>query len=295
MTDQNKGLLLGIAAFVFWGLSPYYFKAISEVTPYEIIAHRIIWSAISLAIFLSLTQKGFITTAITHIRQHGFLLGTAALLLAINWLVFVYAISHDRVLEASLGYFINPLVNVALAAVFLKETLKPAQKFAVLLAVLGVIQEIVRFGQIPYLALIIGLSFGIYGLIRKKAEVGGSEGLFVETLLLTPLALAYLVYLMSVQKIGFLEISLSLDILLLISGLITILPLIWFISASKKLTYTSIGMLQYIGPTLMGVLGYFLYHEAFPDGRLITFSLIWTGLFAIVIEQVFFKKKGILI
>ena len=291
MKSQHKGLLLGIAAFVFWGLSPYYFKAISAVTPYEIIAHRIIWSILSLAIFLGVTRSGVVSKALEQIKQQGSILALSAGLLCINWLAYVYAINNDRVLEASLGYFINPLVNVALAAAFLQERLSKTQKFAVLLGILGVLQEVVRFGQIPYLAIIIGLSFGIYGLIRKKAQISGSEGLFIETLILGPFAMTYLMYLTSQGQLVFLSKTLSLDLLLLSAGVVTILPLIWFISASKKLTYTSIGMLQYIGPTLMGILGYWLYQEAFPEGRLITFALIWTGLIAIVVEQLFSKGR----
>ena len=290
MSQTAKGLVLAVAAFLVWGVSPFYFKALMQASPYEIIAHRVIWSALFLSLLLRFIHKDFLQTAFKQIRSHGWLLGLAATLLSLNWLVFIYSITHQRVLEASLGYFINPLFNVALAFVFLKEKLSTMQKFAVLLASMGVLQEIFRFGQVPYLALSLAVSFGTYGLIRKKADVGGSEGLFVETLILLPLAIGYLVYLNTQQQLAFLHKHLQLDILLVLAGVVTLLPLIWYIGASKKLTYSTLGLLQYIAPSIMGFLGFWIYHEQFPEGRLLTFTLIWTGLLGIMMEQLFRKR-----
>ena len=283
--DQRAGLLLAGAAFVFWGLTPFYFKAISAVSPLEIVAHRIIWSTFILAGLLLIINRRFFKSAVLQLRKHAWTLGIGATLLSVNWLTYIYAVVNNRVLEASLGYFINPLVNVALAAVILKEKLSRIQMVAVLLATIGVTQEIFRFGQFPTLAMIMAGTFGIYGLIRKKINIGGSEGLLIETLLLLPFAAGYMLYLNQHERLAFLSHGSLTTCLLLSAGLVTTLPLIWFISATKKLNYSIVGMMQYIAPTMMGILGYWIYKESFPPGRLITFSLVWFGLMLVVIES----------
>ena len=283
--DQRAGLLLAAAAFIFWGLTPFYFKAMPTVSPLEIVSHRIIWSTFILAALLLIINRKFFKSAISQLKRHGLALGIGATLLSVNWLTYIYAVSNGKVLEASLGYFINPLVNVALAAVILKEKLSRIQMFAVLLATIGVTQEIFRFGQFPTLAMIMAGTFGIYGLIRKKVNIGGSEGLLIETLLLLPFAAGYLLYLNRHERLAFLSHDSLTTCLLLSAGLVTTLPLIWFISATKKLNYSIVGMMQYIAPTMMGILGYWIYKEGFPPGRLITFSLVWFGLLLVVVES----------
>lgn len=282
--DKKTGLFLAGAAFAFWGLTPFYFKTLSGVLPMEIVSHRIIWSAAMLGLWLLVIRRGFFSGIGDQLKRHGWVLGAGALLLSVNWLTYIYAVVSGRVLEASLGYFINPLVNVALAAVFLRERLTRIQQMAVFLATVGVTQEIIRFGQFPTLAMIMAGTFGVYGLIRKKALIGGSEGLFIETLLMLPLATGYLISLERTGGLAFGRQGIWISILLFSAGLVTTLPLIWFISASKKLTYSIIGMMQYIAPTLMGILGYFIYKESFPPGRLITFTLVWSGLLMVVGE-----------
>jgi chloramphenicol-sensitive protein RarD len=284
--NQKSGLMLAGSAFVFWGLTPFFFKAMSSVSPLEIVAHRIIWSTFILAGLLLVINRKFFKGVVFQLRKHAWTLGIGATLLSVNWLTYIYAVVNDRVLEASLGYFINPLVNVALAAVILKERLSRIQIIAVLLATIGVTQEIFRFGQFPTLAIIMAGTFGIYGLIRKKANIGGSEGLLIETLLLLPFAAGYLFYLSQTERLAFLSQGSLTTCLLLSAGLVTTLPLIWFISATKKLNYSIVGMMQYIAPTMMGILGYWIYKEDFPPGRLITFSLVWFGLLLVVIESV---------
>lgn len=278
--------MLAAAAFIFWGLTPFYFKAMSAVSPFEVVSHRIIWSTFILAGLLLVINRKFFNGAIIQLKRHGLTLGIGAILLSVNWLTYIYAVSNGKVLEASLGYFINPLVNVALAAIFLKEKLSRIQMIAVLLATIGVTQEIFRFGQFPTLAMIMAGTFGIYGLIRKKANIGGSEGLLIETLLLLPFAAGYLFYLSQTERLAFVSHGALTTCLLLSAGLVTTLPLIWFISATKKLNYSIVGMMQYIAPTIMGILGYWIYKEGFPPGRLITFSLVWFGLLLVVIESV---------
>ena len=283
--NSRSGYIQAIIAFVLWGFAPIYFKALTSVTPYEIVAHRVIWSVFTLAAILYWQDKQFISKVILGFKRHFKILFIAAILLTANWLVFIYAISVDKILEASLGYYINPLVNVALGAIFLRERLTRFQKIAVLLAFIGVAQEIFRFGQIPTIALFLAVSFGTYGLLRKKADISGTSGLIIETIMMLPFALAYLFYLNSQGTLAFLHEGITIDILLLSAGLVTSVPLIFFIGASKKIPYSTLGMFQYIGPTLMGILGYFIYHESFPPGRLITFTLVWSGLALTVIEN----------
>jgi len=239
-----------------------------------------------LGLLLAAAHREFLIDILNQLKRHGWVLGAGAVLLSANWLTYIYAVVSGRVLEASLGYFINPLVNVGLAAIFLREKLTRIQNIAVALAAIGVGQEIIRFGQFPTLAVIMAGTFGIYGLIRKKANIGGSEGLFIETLLLFPLAGGYLIYLQSQGSLAFGHQGSWISLLLFSAGLITTLPLIWFISAAKKLNYSIIGMMQYIAPTLMGILGYWIYQEGFPPGRVITFSLVWSGLLLVVMESV---------
>jgi len=283
--NQRTGFLLAGAAFVFWGLTPFYFKALSTVSPMEIVSHRIIWSTVVLVILLLITDRAFFGEVFNQIKCNGWALVASALLLTVNWLTYIYAVISGRVLEASLGYFINPLVNVALAAVFLRESLTRVQKIAVFLAAVAVTQEIWRFGQFPTLALIMAGTFGIYGLIRKKTNIAGSEGLLIETLIMLPLAIGYLFYLSRNNSLAFMHQGILINCLLFSAGLVTTLPLIWFIRASKKLNYSIIGLMQYIAPTLMGILGYCVYGEDFPPGRLITFSLVWFGLLLVLIES----------
>jgi chloramphenicol-sensitive protein RarD len=285
----KTGYIMAVISFLIWGFAPIYFKAIQQVSPFEIVAHRVIWSVFTLAAILYLMDKNFVAKIIAGFKSHFWVLASAAFLLTANWLMFIYSISTGRILEASLGYYINPLVNVALGAIFLGERFSNLKKIAVLLAIIGVAQEVFRFGQIPFISLFLAATFGTYGLIRKKADIGGSEGLLIETMIMMPFAIAYLLYLQFNQQLVFLHSDLSISLLLLAAGLVTSLPLIFFIGASKRLKYSTLGMFQYIGPTLMGILGYYFYNESFPEGRLMTFGLVWLGLLLTVIES--FRKR----
>jgi len=289
--DKNlkTGYIMAVISFLMWGFAPIYFKAIHQVSPFEIVAHRVVWSVFTLAAILYVFDKKFVTKVIAGFKSHFWVLVSAAFLLTANWLVFIYAISIGKILEASLGYYINPLLNVALGAIFLGEKFSRIQKIAVVLAIAGVAQEIFRFGQVPTLSLFLAATFGTYGLIRKKAEIGGSEGLLIETIIMMPFAIAYLLYLQFNQQLTFLHSEISISLLLLAAGLVTSLPLIFFIGASKRIKYSTLGMFQYIGPTLMGVLGFYFYNESFPDGRLMTFALVWIGLLLTVFEAI--RKK----
>jgi chloramphenicol-sensitive protein RarD len=283
-------VLYGLAAFGFWGLVPIYFKAVAHVPPLEILAHRVVWSVFLTAALLSLGGgwRGLQAAAASP-RLLGILLMSATLV-SCNWFVFIYAVATDQVLEASLGYFINPLVNVLLGMVFLRERLRPWQVVAVLLAAAGTIVLTVSYGRLPWIALVLAFSFGVYGLVRKTVRVESLNGLFVETTLLSPVALGYLLFL-GIQGHGrFLAGDVRTSVLLALAGVVTALPLVWFTSGARRLTYTTVGLLQYLAPTLQFLLAVVVYGEPFTAVHLLTFTLIWAGL-AIFMLDVFAHQR----
>ncbi len=276
---QKIGYLYAVGAFLFWGLVPIYFKAVSNIPALEVLSNRVVWSVIFLAILLlSSKQYKFLKIIIQSPKELKILLITS-LFISINWLTFIIAINTDRLVEASFGYFINPLVNVLLAFLFLKERLNLAQSFAVFLALLAVIYQIFTLKSFPYIALILAFSFAIYGLLRKKVNLPAMPGLFIETLLVSPAAISYMTYL-DINSLSHLQANLSANTLLLVfAGFITVVPLIWFNAAATKIPYSTLGFIQYIGPTISFLLAVFIYNEPFNTHKLISFTLIWIALF----------------
>jgi len=289
---RRVGVLYGLAAFGFWGLVPIYFKAVAHVPPLEILAHRVVWSVVLTAALLSLGRgwRGLQAAAASP-RLLGILFMSAALV-SCNWFVFIYAVATDQVLEASLGYFINPLVNVLLGMVFLRERLRPWQGVAVLLAAAGTIVLTVSYGRLPWIALVLAFSFGVYGLVRKTVRIESLNGLFVETTLLSPVALGYLVFL-GLQGHGrFLAGDVRTSLLLVLAGAVTALPLVWFTSGARRLTYTTVGLLQYLAPTLQFLLAVLVYGELFTGVHLLTFTLIWAGLSIFMLDVFAHQRRG---
>ncbi len=277
--EETKGYLYAVGAFIFWGLVPIYFKAVSTIPALEVLSNRVVWSVVFLAILLfSSKQYKFLKNIIRSPKELKILLITS-LLISINWLTFIIAINTDRLVEASFGYFINPLVNVLLAFLFLKERLNIAQSFAVFLALLAVVYQILTLKSFPYIALILAFSFAIYGLLRKKVNLPAMPGLFIETLLVSPVAISYMVYL-DINSLSHLQANLSADTLLLVfAGFITVVPLVWFNAAATKIPYSTLGFIQYIGPTISFLLAILVYKEPFNTHKLISFILIWAALF----------------
>ncbi|NOY12881.1 MAG: EamA family transporter RarD, partial [Deltaproteobacteria bacterium] len=246
--------------------------------PLEIVCHRIFWSATFLITLLTIRQQlGSLWNTVKD-RLTLLTLCGSTLLIATNWLVFIYAVQRGEVLQSSLGYFITPLISVLLGFLFLHERLNRWQQFSVLLALVGVLNLSIRHGQFPWIALLLASSFGLYGLLRKLARVEALVGLTIETLLLAPLALGYIAYLAFLQQGNFLSGSLRLDLLLPLSGMVTAIPLLLFVGAARRLQLTTIGFLQYITPSLHFLLAVGLYREAFSQDQLISFLLIWAGL-----------------
>jgi len=282
----RAGVLYGAAAYAWWGLCPIYFKVVASVPALEVLAHRVVWSALLLAILIVL--RGRLKTAVAVLRNRRTaltLLGTAALI-ACNWLIFIYAVAHDELLQAGLGYFINPLVSVLLGFVFLGERLRRWQKISVVLAAFGVGYLILAGGEVPFLGLTLAFLFGFYGLIRKKAPVDALTGLTIETLILSPAALVYLIYISTTGLGVFGGADSSINMLLASAGVITALPLLWFANAAHRLRLSTLGFLQYIAPTGQVLLACLAYGEPFTADHLIAFSAIWTALAIYSIDMV---------
>jgi chloramphenicol-sensitive protein RarD len=276
--ERLLGGLSAVAAFGIWGFIPVYIKAVAHVPAPELLAHRTFWSVILLLVLIALGHRWTAMRDALAQRRIWLLLAASTSLLALNWLVFIWAIGDGRVLETSLGYYINPLVNVLLGVLVLRERLNPWQGVAVALATIGVLNLTLQLGSFPWVSMTLAASFGIYGLIRKTIRLNSIEGLFVETAMIAPLALGYLIYLGFTGTGAFGGYDRTTDILLVFSGVVTAVPLLAFASAARRLQYTTVGFFQYIAPTGHFLLAVFVYGEAFTNAHLITFGLIWTAL-----------------
>ncbi|MGK2905753.1 MAG: EamA family transporter RarD [Desulfuromonadales bacterium] len=290
--STRNGVFFGLSAYLIWGSFPVFFKALDGAAPLEIVCHRIVWSVVFLFILVTLRgQLGQVAIALRS-RQNILTLCGSTLLIATNWLVFIYAVQHGEVLQSSLGYFITPLLSVLFGFIFLRERLNRWQLFSVLLAMIGVLNLTFHHGRFPWIALMLATSFGLYGLLRKVARVEAMIGLTVETLLLGPLALGYLVYLSIQQEGAFLVGTLRLDLLLPLSGILTAIPLLLFVAAARRLQLATIGFLQYITPSLHFMLAVGIYNETFTKGHLVSFLFIWAGL-AIYSGDALWKNRAV--
>lgn len=275
---RRKGVVYGLAAYICWGFFPVYFKAVKLVPPLEMVAHRICWSLAFLLLLIAWKGAWRDIKELLARPKSLAALGVSTLLIATNWLVFIYAIGAGEVLQSSLGYFINPLVSVLLGFLFLGERLQRAQWLSLVLAAVGVIYLAAWYGSMPWIALLLAASFGLYGLIRKSLPVEPLVGLTVETLLLAPFALVYLLRLRQGGAGVFLASSLQLDLLIPMAGVITAIPLLLFAAAAKRLRLATVGFLQYITPTLHFLLAVTVYGESFTHTHLVSFLFIWSGL-----------------
>jgi chloramphenicol-sensitive protein RarD len=275
---QRKGVIYGLAAYLCWGLFPLYFKSVHAVPPLEMVAHRICWSLGFLLMLIAGKGAWPEMRRVMSSPKSLAVLTVSTLLIATNWLVFIYAISIGEVLQSSLGYFINPLVNVLLGFVFLKERLERAQWVSLALAASGVVYLAASYGVMPWISLILAASFGLYGLIRKSLKVEPLVGLTVETLLLAPIAFIYLVHRYQAGTGIFLTQSTSLDVLIALAGVVTAVPLLLFVAATKRLRLATVGFLQYITPTGHFLLAVFAFGETFTHTHLVSFVFIWCGL-----------------
>jgi chloramphenicol-sensitive protein RarD len=286
------GVIYGASAFIIWGLSPIYWKALGSVPSLEIVLHRVIWSFFFLMILIALRKRWVETLAVfKNIRTLTTLVLTS-MLVSCNWLVYIWAVNSNYLLQASLGYYINPLVNVLLGTLFLEERLRPYQLLAVMLAASGVGYLTIFYGQFPWIALALAFSFGFYGLIRKVTPAGALVGLTIETLLLMAPSLIYLVYLDRIGSGTFLSGRIEIDFLLAGTSVITALPLLFFNLGARMIRLSTVGFLQYITPSCMFLMAVFLFGEPFAKAQLISFILIWTALAIYTTDSVIFYRKA---
>jgi chloramphenicol-sensitive protein RarD len=282
---SRSGVLFAGGAFLIWGVVPLYFSALRTVSAYEIIAHRVLWSMLFLSLLLGVTGGfGEVRAVFRRPRLVGQLALTSTLV-AGNWLAFVWAVNAGRVLETSLGYFITPQVNVLLASLFLGEKLRRTQWMAVALAAAGVVNQVLMLGRLPWVSLLLAGSFGCYGLLRKQIEVGPVSGLLVETLVATPVAVAYLGYLTVTGALAFRHGSPARDVLLVLLGVVTAVPLMLFAAGAQRLRLVTVGFLQYAAPSMTFLLAIFVFREPLGLARAVTFLLIWAGIAVYAVDS----------
>lgn len=276
--EHRLGLVYAGGAFVFWGVSPIFWKLIGHVPSSQQLAHRVVWCA--LIMLGLLLVRGGMPRLGDALRQPKTVLALVAstVMIGANWFIFLYSIETDQLLQTSLGYFINPLVSVLLGLVFLRETLRPAQWAACGLAAVGVSFMAWQLGALPWISLVLACTFGFYGLLRKTVPVGPEEGLALETWILAPVAALYLLQRETLGEAVFLGHGAGTSVALLATGLVTALPLLWFTHGARRLPLSTVGMLQYIAPTLQGLLAVFAFGEPFGEVRLVAFAFIWVGL-----------------
>ena len=275
---MNPGLAYAALAFVAWGLYPLYFKTIASVPPLEVVLQRSVWSLVFvLALLAVLRRWGWLRELAAQPKRLA-LFAVSALLLSTNWLVYVWAVQAGHIVEASLGYFINPLVNVLLGVLVLRERLRRAQWVAVVLAAAGVLWLTLQTGRLPWIALALAGSFGLYGLMRKTATLGAIEGLALETLLLAPVVVPALLWWTFARQGVLAQGDAALVGWVLLSGPLTAVPLLLFAAGARRLKLATLGLVQYLAPTIQLLLGVWVYHEPFDVRRLVGFALIWAGL-----------------
>ena len=284
------GIMCAIAAYTMWGIAPIYFKQLTVLPAAEILMHRVTWSVLVLVgLIAGLKQWAKVAAALRN-KKVMQVLFVAGILLGANWLLFIWAVNNDHILDASLGYYINPLINVFLGRLFLGERLRTFQRVAVVLAIVGVAILIFSYGRVPWIALILAGSFSIYGILRKQVAVDSLPGLFIETLMLSPLAIGYWL-LFGSEYSNLFNNDASLNMLILAAGVVTTAPLLCFTAAARRIMYSTLGFLQYIGPTLMFVLAVYLYDEPLDEARLITFGFVWLALAVFSVDSLIAYKK----
>jgi chloramphenicol-sensitive protein RarD len=288
---MNKGVLAGIGAYTLWGLFPIYWRLLEQVPATEILAHRIVWSLAFIALILVLQKDLQWLKPVIHNRRTMVIYTLAAILLSINWFTYIWAVNAGYVVEASLGYFINPLVNFLLGVIFFKEKLRGGQVAAVVLAVLGVVYLTVSYGSLPWISLVLAFSFGSYGLIKKTASLESMHGFSLETAVLFLPALGFLLYRGASGVGAFMQQGTATTLLLILAGPVTSIPLVMFGYAARSIPLSMLGFIQYITPTLQFMLGVFVYNEPFPIARLVGFSMIWLALLLYSIESVRFIRR----
>lgn len=279
---MKTGVLYAVIAYLIWGLFPIYWKNLQGVGADEILANRVLWSFVFMVLLITVTKKwkkliGVLSSFKTNKKQ-GLMLFVASLLVSCNWFIYIWAVNADQIIETSLGYYINPLVSVLLGMIVLKEKLTKTQYVSVGLAAIGVIILTFSHGSFPWIALSLAFTFGLYGLAKKLISIDSSIGLTLETLFITPIALMYIAYLFVKGDHAFLAVSPQLDLLVILSGVLTAVPLLFFAKGAQRIPLSMLGFIQYMTPTLTLILGVFVYDEPFTTTHLLSFLFIWAAL-----------------
>lgn len=289
--QTRQGIFFALAAYFMWGIAPAYFKLIQQVSADEILTHRIIWSFFFMLALITLGRNWPKVRAACQNRKRLLLLAVTALLIGGNWLLFIWAVNNHHMLEASLGYFINPLVNVLLGMLFLGERFRRMQWVAVALAFTGVLVQLWQFGSLPIIGLGMAFSFAFYGLLRKKIAIDAQTGMLIETLWLLPVAAGYL-FLFADSPTSHLSANpWSLNLLLVAAGIVTTVPLLCFTAAATRLRLSTLGFFQYLGPTLMFLLAVTFYGETVGQDKLVTFGFIWAALILFTLDALYTQRK----
>lgn len=294
--DERSALVAGVAAFAIWGLVPIYWKLLQHIPAAQILAHRFVWTTTFLVGWLTWQRRWPEVRENIRSRRTLVYCLTSGMAISINWLLFIWAVNAGRIVETSLGYFMTPLVNVLFGALFLRERLTRWQFASVMLAALGVLNLVVGYGKFPWVAITLCISWGVYGLLRKKSGTRPIPGLFVETMLLTPVAMIYLLTLAHGGTVIFGPGHWSLSLLLLTTGVVTGLPLVWFGHATRHLRLTTVGFMQYLAPSGSFLLGVFVYRETFTRTHFLTFTLVWMALGIFTTEALFrWRARSVLV
>jgi chloramphenicol-sensitive protein RarD len=291
VSETRRGLLFGVAANGMWGAFPLYWPILEPASAAEILAHRVLWSAATMALLLVVLRRTRAFRALLGDRRVVLLLGIAAAVISVNWLTYIWGVNNGRVVETSLGYFINPLVTVLMGVLILGERLRRLQWVALSVAAIAVVVLALDYGRLPWVALVLAFSFGSYGLAKKTANVAAVESLTLETLLISPLAAGYLLWLGSAGLADFGAHGFGHAALLATTGIVTAVPLICFGAAAVRVPMVTLGLLQYLAPVLQFALGVFWFHEDMPAGRWVGFALVWVALVLFTVETVNHRRR----
>lgn len=282
MNNDKKGVLYAFLAYAIWGAFPLYWKMLEHVDSLEILIGRIIWAFIFIMfVILLIGMRKKLIDDLKYLWTHQKLLWqliAASFFISVNWFLYIWAVTHEHLIETSLGYYINPLLSVVFGVLFFKEKLSRMQIFATALAFIGVLILTINYGSVPWLALLIALTFAVYGVLKKKIPIEATRGLAIETLVLLPFALGYYAYLFAKGEAAFLHNDWQTDVLIIVSGIVTAVPLILFSKGAQRIPLYLVGFLQYITPTTVLILGVLLYNEPFSNIEFMAFSIIWAAL-----------------
>lgn len=296
MTDDaarsRQGVFFAIAAYTMWGIAPVYFKWLESVPALEILSHRIIWSFILVLALILVLRRGGRLKPVLQNKKQMLRLTIATCLLGGNWFLFIWAINNDHILDASLGYYINPLLNVAIGMAFFAERMRKMQLVAIALACTGVLIQVISFGFVPWVALALACSFAIYGAIRKRLPIDSITGLWLETLILLPAVLIYMVFFASSSAADMSQNTWQINTLLIAAGVVTTAPLLCFTAAAQRIRYSTLGFFQYIGPSLMFILAVWVYGEPLAADKLVTFAIIWVALALYSLDTLLFQQRS---